>query len=301
MKNIFLIIIFLLFVSVALAEELLIDRVMVSIEGEPITQSEIVRFAKGQGKDVNGLDRLDPIMQGLVQEVVVQKLLDKEAEALNISVTNEEVETYLSEIRRQNEVDEATFRELLADRGIEWESYLKQIKTDIIKNRVVSARVRAKINVVDEDIARYLEAQPELRPSNGSRRVFEINLGTIQEQLAIEKREELLKVLSEQSEFDALPLLDMGARDLGYVLVEDLRPEIASALEETKDAQLSDVVSIDSRQTIYYVVGTISEDSPVDMVLSKEISAKVYEKKFNEKLRKFIDVELPARYHVEQL
>lgn len=275
-----------------------LDRVLASIEGEPITLSEVTRFAQGQGKQVSANN--EEQLRTALQEVVAQKLVEKEAQALSISVSNDEIQAYLEEIQNQNRVDEQTFKTLLKERGIEWESYLKQISTDILKGRIVSARVRSKINVVDEDIARYLVEQPELKPAEGTKRVLQIPLSSDSD-IAKSEYGALVEEISKTENLKSRKVLDRGAQDLGYVVEGELRSEIREAISGVTDGEVSEIVSLDLRNVAFFVVGSITADTPVDEMLKQEITGKVFEKKFQEQLRKFLEEDLPKRYHVEQL
>ena len=94
----------------------------------------------------------------------VERLLQREAQEAGISVSDEETQAYLDEIKRQNNVDDEGFEELLEKQGFTLDEYLTQVRRDIVRTRILSMRVRKMINIVPEDVERFLEDHPELRP-----------------------------------------------------------------------------------------------------------------------------------------
>lgn len=295
------------------ADELVLDSILASIDGEPVTLTELRRHVATQmyssKENVPSPEELtvsSPNLRTLLQDLVLSRLLDKEADAVGISVSKEEIDAYISEIQRQNRVDEDGFVAILQQQGLSWDEYVLQIKNDILKNRVVSARVRSKINVVDEDVERYMAERPELTPEVGSIRLQQIRipLSTPEQRKSVENQitglQMQLATLSGSELRRAFARAGGAAfQDLGHVQLDDLRSEIRDVVSPMESGQVSTPVEIGPAIYLFFVAGRVTEESPIDEAMEAEIKEQIFQVKFQEELKTFLDVELPKRYHVE--
>ena len=287
-----------------------LDTLVAVVDGEPLTWSELKRYAAlqggGQGEELEVATATDSLkMRTLLRELILERVLDKEAEAIGISVGNDEIDAYIDEIKRQNGVDDAGFDELLAGRGISRAEYVKQIRNDILKNRVVSARVRAKVNIVDEDVQRFIEEHPDTVPAVGSVRLQEFKLA-FENNIS---KEDVLKKLSEakdsieESDRATAELFRASAgtnfRDLGYLRLADLKKEIREQVESLKVGAVSEPVELDNAAALFFLAEEVTEKEQLDSQLRAYIEEQIFKEKFNESLKNFLDKELPKRYHVE--
>jgi len=290
------------------AEVVMLDAVLASIDGDPLTLAELRRHMAAQGFEKSyDLEPDSPGLRQYLQDLVFYKLLNKEAEAIGISVSEEEVKAYIEEIKRQNSVDDKGFEELLSNRGVSREDYITQIKNDILKSRVVSARVRSKVNVLDEDVERFLNEHPELRPELGSVRLQQISIpfeaqsaesnNAVRQKLA----EIRAKILSGESQILELFRKEGGSffKDLGHVKVADLRKQLQDAVEGLTVGGLSEPVEIGATLNLFFLASKATATAPVDAVLRDEIKSQIFKQKFEQLLKAYIDHELPKRYHVE--
>ena len=135
----------------------LLDMVLASIEDEPITIADLRDYAEQQGRTLpeNVLSG-DPVVRQLLRDLVLTKLIEREAAASGISVSDEEVNAYINEIKRQNNVDDQGLARLLSSKGLSFEIYKRQVRDDIFKTRVVGMHVRNKVTVTDEEVQRLL-------------------------------------------------------------------------------------------------------------------------------------------------
>ena len=295
------------------AEEIVLDSILASIDGEPVTLTDLRRHVSSQMyaasrnlPDPKDLSLHSPELRQLLQDLVLSRLLDKEADAVGISVSNEEIDAYIAEIRRQNNVDEEGFRQILQQQGLTWKEYEQQIRNDILKNRVVSARVRSKITVVDGDVKRYLAERPDLAPELGSIRLQQIRIPTgSAEQLAAAKKQ-LASIAAQCSAVEGLERRRVFARaggpafrDLGHVRADELRSEISTAVAELAAGELSEPISFENAAYLFLLAGIVTEETPFDEALRDEIRDEIFQVKFQEELKSFLDVDLPKRYHVE--
>ena len=112
----------------------------------------------------------------LLETLITETLLEKEAAARKVTVSDEDVEAYLAEIRAQNRLDEAGFAAAVERQGLTMEAYRTRIKDELLKTQLVNQAIRARVNVPREEVERYYEAHKEEYRTSGGRTVRDIFL-----------------------------------------------------------------------------------------------------------------------------
>jgi peptidyl-prolyl cis-trans isomerase SurA len=128
-----------------------IDRVVASIDGEPVTQSELETYARGRGAG-------DAPSSEALNAYVMDTLLRKEAEAAGINITDESVDRYIATVKAQRGMNDAAFETALREQGISGEQYREDIRSEIIKAELVNREIRSRVSIPPEDIRRHYEA-----------------------------------------------------------------------------------------------------------------------------------------------
>jgi len=127
------------------------NRIVATIDGEPITAHELRRYAKehaAQGTpDAQVLDAL-----------ITDRLLEKEIKAQGITARADEIDRYVEEIQQRNGMDRERFGAALAAQGLSLESYRARVKSELEKAALVNREIRQHVNVSPEEIRRYYDA-----------------------------------------------------------------------------------------------------------------------------------------------
>ncbi len=127
------------------------NRIVATIDGEPITAHELRRYAKehaAQGTpDAQVLDAL-----------ITDRLLEKEIKAQGITARADEIDRYVEEIQQRNGMDRERFGAALAAQGLSLESYRARVKGELEKAALVNREIRQHVNVSPEEIRRYYDA-----------------------------------------------------------------------------------------------------------------------------------------------
>ena len=287
----------------------LLDMVLASIEDEPITISDLREFAEQQGKPLpENLLNGDPIVRQALRELVVTKLIEREAAASGISVSDEEVKAYVEEIKRQNHVDDQGLSQLLASKGLSAEVYKRQVREDIFKTRVVGSHVRNKITVTDEEVQRRMsggsssesgdESSGEVEQKKGVR-LFQIRLQKAEGDLG-EAKAEAEKMREQLESGENWPKVGSDRfTDLGTVDVSDLRPELGEAVEDLDENEVSKPV--ETADAVYLLMKASADKAKLSSTDTVEdrVRQDLYQEKFSAALDKFLNEDLPKKYHVE--
>jgi parvulin-like peptidyl-prolyl isomerase len=280
-----------------------LDMVLASVDGEPLTMSDLKRYIAAHGDAVPSdlLDGSQEVRKHL-KEMIIDQLVSKEAETSGISVTEDEVEAYIQEIRRQNGVDAEGFAELLRSRNISVADYKMQVRSDILRTRIMGVKIRPKVNVLEDEVRAYLEEHPDLQPKTGEIRVEQVLLKFPEgaddaAMTAVKERAEEVRVAAaDGKELSSLAKDDYT--DLGFVSPDDLRPVLAEAV---KDLGASQVAMTEEAGTGIYIlkVGGDREESEIDEGVRQTIRRELFENKMKAAVEKFFNDDLPKKYHVE--
>jgi peptidyl-prolyl cis-trans isomerase SurA len=138
-----------LVVAVARAE--IANRIVATIDGEPITAHELRQYGKEHG--VAG----SPDQQ-VLDALITEKLLEKEIKAQGIAARDEDIDRYVEEIRARNGMDAERFEKALVAQGMTLEKYRAKVKAEIEKAQLVNREIRQRVNISPEEIQRYYDA-----------------------------------------------------------------------------------------------------------------------------------------------
>lgn len=281
------------------------DMVVVAIDGEPYTLKDLKDFVATLGEV-----KPDDVKEGkfdiprFLHEFVTQKLLEKEAKAQGINVTDQEREAYIEEIQRQNHVDREHFVDLLKSRGLGFEQYKTQVTYDILRTRLFQAKLRQKATISDQDVERYLAEHPDRRPQSGQahiQQVFLANDASLSLGPDASARAKLEEIRAAVKSGTALQkAAGESFRDLGYVNPEDLLPELSAAADKLEAGQISEVIETDKGFYLVYVSEKLKgEDVPITDELKEEIRKELFDAKLKKELQGYVEEDLPKKYNVE--
>jgi parvulin-like peptidyl-prolyl isomerase len=156
-------------VGVVAARAEVVNRIVATIDGEPITAFEVARY-RAQLGDRPATD------EQILEAIITERLLEKEAAARGIKATPEEVDDYIKEIRERGHVDDAAFVTALARQGFTPETYRERVEKELVKTQLIAREIRGRVSVSDEDVERYYEAHREEYRTGGGVTVRDIFL-----------------------------------------------------------------------------------------------------------------------------
>ncbi len=128
-----------------------VDRIVATVDGEPITLREVERYAADRGAP--NLPQAQ-----LLQALITEKLLEREVKAEGIVVRDEDIDAYVAEIKARNHLDDDAFARALAAQGMTLEAYRARVKSEIEKTQLVSREIRGHVTVSPQEIERYYQA-----------------------------------------------------------------------------------------------------------------------------------------------
>jgi len=122
----------------------IVDKVIASVEGEPITSYELQTFAKKNHISTNEALNI----------LIDQKLIDSEIKKRGISVDDFEIENEMEKIAKQNGMDLFEFKNYLAQRG-ELKKLKRQIKNNLLRKKLFDQIIQTKLKITPNDLKEY--------------------------------------------------------------------------------------------------------------------------------------------------
>jgi peptidyl-prolyl cis-trans isomerase SurA len=135
-----------------------IDRIVAVVNDEIILDSELEEFTAPQLRNpvdldtVDGARTFDALKKKSLERLIESRLIGQQAHELKLTVTTEEVDRAIDEVKRQNKLDDATFVEALKSQGFSMDAYRKNLKKQILELKVVNTAVRSRVSISEEEI-----------------------------------------------------------------------------------------------------------------------------------------------------
>jgi peptidyl-prolyl cis-trans isomerase SurA len=176
------------------------------------------------------------------------------ARGLNLRVSEEDVNQQIDALKKQNDLADEQFVQLLKTRGLTLEAYKKQVAEGLLITKVVNAEVRARLTVLDTELQEAYRAKQQQYQVAGGQTVSHILFllppyATEQDEQRLRaKAESVLQQLRNGGDFAALarqysdgPSAETNGL-LGTFKPGELLPGFEEATAQLQPGQISDVV-----------------------------------------------------------
>jgi len=253
-----------------------VDRIVAVVNGEMITLSELnanlalVLKTQEVGKSVDSQDAdVQELRRQVLDKMINDILLEAEAERYEIEVSETEVQEYIDAFISENNLTRDQLKEYLAAQGMTLESYREKIKSNIVRSRLITAMVRRKAVVTDEEIEAYYEShKQELAGGLGMPEPGGLELSLIvfdSPETAASVREQILagqvSFAEAARQYSRGPAADQGG-NLGSVQIPDLVPELRAVAEKLPPGQVSTPFTLSGQPAIIVLKSKGSSPTP---------------------------------------
>ncbi len=229
------------------------DEIVTVHEVREIIESEAEQLAQ-QLSGVVRDERLKALFKRALTGLVDAQLQLARARQLNLRVTEDDVSQQIDGLKKQNQLADEQFVQLLKARGLTLETYKKQVQESILVAKVVNAEVRSRLTVLDSELKEAYRAKQEQYKVAGGQTVSHIlfllpqNAPQQEEQRLQAKAEAVLRQLRDGGDFSKLarqfsdgPSAETGGL-LGTFKPGELLPGFEEATAKLKPGEMSDVV-----------------------------------------------------------
>src|SRR5688500_14213538 len=114
-----------------------VNRIVATIDGEPITLIELERYAEIAKKRPGG-EQVAGDQRAILDELVLDKIINKQVEALGLKASDQQIDGYIESIRARNNLSEEQLREVLEQQNMTWDQYRVQVRADIERANLIN-------------------------------------------------------------------------------------------------------------------------------------------------------------------
>lgn len=256
------------------AQSGVIDQILITVNGSPITQSEIDRrvtwitfLASNAGQP--NFSRQAAQNQA-IDDAIVFRLQQQRASAIGITFSEQEVNERINSVIEGNNVSAEQFFEDLAANGISQDDFQRSVVEVLLNDKLVERVVIPRIRIREEEIDRYLNVnRDEFLPVEQ----FDLSVIIVSETLTMNfEQKNLLRQVVQDIEYEfnrggdftqiataAVRFEGIQAGDLGWVQTSDLDPALANEISASKVNQVVGPV-ISGSNTFFALVNQHRQD-----------------------------------------
>jgi peptidyl-prolyl cis-trans isomerase SurA len=233
-----------------------VDRVLASVDGDPITAHDVEAFSVAMGHPVKTDDIADNSDAKLMlKELIAAKLFQAEAEKYSSKIDDAQIDRYTEQIRGERHMTPEEFRAALAQSGMTMRDFRKQARQELEKAMMIQQQVRDRVEISDSEIqAYYQQHQADFTIPKERYRLAQILIGVPAN--ATPKQVAQLKSRAEQIRKEAARGYDFGSLahkysddvsknnggSLGWFDPGDINNTILDAIKKVKPGHVSQVV-----------------------------------------------------------
>lgn len=286
-----------------------VDLVAASVDGKPITlhdvSSRLGLSSPMSATEFASNSRAQETLQALINE----RLIEEQAASRNISVSDAEIDRYIGEVASRNGMSRTDFESSLSMRQIPLNQYRAQVRTEIMRSRLIGQLSEEGAAVTDADVERFVKDNPTLSKAGSKVRLRQIVVARQNRtETEVESRSrEILEALEAGRSFEDVaqeysdgPESSDGGL-LGVVAEEDLAPPVFEALLTLGEGSVSPAVTLPDSIRIFRVEERFRDEGEgLDEQLLAEVRRSLSEKKLQEKMYSFFTSEILKLHHVDR-
>lgn len=307
----------LLFTGAAFSGEV-VDRIVAVVNDDIIRLVELNRAvaqveAQIRSKQYPGdieKEEIYKIRTEILNNLIDEKLADQEIRNTGIFVDEHEIDNAIEQVKAMNYYSDEDLRAALAASNVSMEEYREEIKRQILRNKLVNARIKSKIIITESDIENYynhhldkyapkeyyelqniIMMYPPVKDKRSREAVYERMQAVYRELEAGASFDETARQYSEA----------MNAKDggkLGSFVFNELAKNIQAAIKDLKPGEFSSITETDQGFQIFFVEKIENKGGRTFTEVTDEIRQLLYEETVNEKFQSWID-ELRKDAHIK--
>lgn len=288
----------------------LVNRILATIDGEPVTQYELDRFV-----DRNVRARQLPVTDRsvLLEALITDRIIQKEVVAQGVVIRDEDVDRYIANIRERNRLSEAQLHDALQQQGLTLEAYRAQIREELQKVQLINREIRGKVNVSPEEVQRYYDAHRDEYATPEGVTVSHIllrlpeNASDDEVERKMEQARQLRANLQDGANFSEMAREyseDATAKSggkLGTFKPGEMKEEFEAAVKGLAPNEISDPFRTSLGVHIARVDARSGASHQALDELADEIKQKLYSAALEERYSRWLTEDLRKRHHVEIL
>jgi peptidyl-prolyl cis-trans isomerase SurA len=199
--------------------------------------------------------QLGALRQELLSRMIEETLVQQRIKALNLRVSEEEIETALLDVQKKNQLTREELEEAVMNQGLGFDEYRDNLSKQILRYKLIGEEVRSQVDVPDREVKEYYQAHlsdyslpPEVKLSAITFPISEKASDQERSKIA-EISEEALARLQKGELFDDVAAsynktYGTTGTEMGSFVYEELVPEFVAAIEGVETGSYSKPVAV---------------------------------------------------------
>ena len=246
------------------------------------------------------------VLNQLIEEVLADQVIKQKG----ITVSPEEIDNAIEQIKSMNYYTDEDLRRYLAMSGIDMETYREEIRQQILRSKLVNREVKSSIVITDTDIREYYENHPETYQGKSHyhlKNIF-VSYGADGDEATRkqgrQKIEEAMAELNSDKAFEdiARQYSEAGnaseGGELGSFALSDLQEDLQPVIENLSSGEISGIVETEQGFQIFYLKEIITPQGKSLDSVAEDIRNILYDKAVDEKFNEWID-KLRTESHIK--
>ena len=101
--------------------------------------------------------RAAALRREVLERLIDDELILQQAAELKLSISSEQVDASIEEIKKQNNIDDEQLRQALRGQGMTMAAYRADLKRQLLRFRVLNIAVGSRVNISDEEVKAYYD------------------------------------------------------------------------------------------------------------------------------------------------
>ena len=300
------------------ADAVVVDRIVAVVNDDLITLFDLNQNFRPYEANIKALgyapererETLFKLRTDVLNQLIERKLSDQVVKKNNIEVSEQEIDAALERLKDARSLTDDDLRAGLARQGLTLEEYRKNLKQQLLRNKLVNREIKSKIVITEDDINDYYDAHREKFAGELNYHLWNIFIRTPEfaddstKRIALEKMEAVLTQLTQGRSFESFavadpdsPMAPKGA-DLGLFKLDELSPELQEAVSGMKAGDFSPILKTDMGYQIIFVQKIVETKSKSLAAVKSEIHEILYNEAVDNRFQKWLK-DLRKRSHIK--
>lgn len=289
------------------AEARVVEKIAAVVGGNVILASEVEEKATPLMAEISRINdpgkrsaRASALRREVLDRLIDDELIAGQAAELRLSISPEQVDASIAEIKRQNNIDDNQLRDALRAQGMSMTAYRADLKRQLLRFRVINIAVGSKVNISDEDVRAYYNRHYKVGGANVQVRASHIFLtipegadaGVVGEKQALGRKlveraasEDFAKLARQYSD-DAATRAEGG--DLGYFGKDMLPKPIEELVFAMKPGEVRGPVRADRGFHVIKLVDRKTTDAKPLAEVEDDIRMQLRQKEMEKQTKSYL-------------
>jgi peptidyl-prolyl cis-trans isomerase SurA len=240
----------------------------------------------------------------VIEKLIEKKLLVQQANLMNITVSDEEVDRALNRILQQNNTSKERFKAELTKMGMTEKQYRENLKDQILGSKLINYEVRSKIIITEEKILDYYDQHYTEQVGAGGYYILQIgirwdknndSMDSVAEKKEAKKKAERILSLAKSGknfkelarQYSDLPSAVDGG-DIGVFQANEMASYMRDAVTQLKPGGISPVIESPDGYMIFKLLSS-QEGQIITKVPYESVKEEIRNTLYQQEMRKRYD------------